>query len=36
MTQVPGGFVTLGILLILVNPLISKAKRKLAGKEAQA
>ena len=36
MTQVPGGFVTLGILLIIINPLISFAKNKLAEKEAQA
>ena len=36
MTQVPGGFVTLGILLILVNPLINAAKKKFAEKEAQA
>ena len=36
MTQVPGGFVTLGVLLILVNPLINKAKKMLAEKEAQA
>ena len=36
MTQVPGGFVTLGILLILVTPLINTAKKKFAEKEAQA
>lgn len=36
MTQVPGGFVTLGILLILVNALRNMAQKKSAGKEAQA
>ena len=36
MTQVPGGFVTLGILLILVNALRTISQKKSAGKEAQA
>ncbi|MBR3764349.1 MAG: electron transport complex subunit E [Clostridia bacterium] len=36
MTQVPGGFVTLGILLILVNAISSLAKKKAAEKEVQA
>ena len=36
MTQVPGGFVTLGILLILITPVINSAKKKFAEKEAQA
>lgn len=36
MTLVPGGFITLGVLLILINPLINKAKKKLAEKEAEA
>ena len=36
MTQVPGGFVTLGILLILINPLINNLKKKMAKKEADA
>ena len=35
MTQVPGGFVTLGILLILVNALRSMAQKK-SRKEAEA
>ncbi len=35
MTQVPGGFVTLGILLILVNALRSMAQKK-SKKEAEA
>lgn len=28
MTQVPGGFITLGLLLILVNALSNKSKKK--------
>ena len=36
MTQGPGGFVTLGILLILITPVINSAKKKFAEKEAQA
>ena len=36
MTQVPGGFVTLGILLILVNAISNLAKKKAAEKEVQA
>ena len=36
MLQVPGGFVTLGILLILITPVINSAKKKFAEKEAQA
>ena len=36
MTQVPGGFVTLGILLILVNTISNLAKKKAAEKEVQA
>ena len=36
MTQVPGGFVTLGVLLILINPLITALKKKLNKKEADA
>ena len=36
MTQVPGGFVTLGILLILVNALRTMAQKKNTGKEADA
>lgn len=37
MTQVPGGFITLGILLILVNALRAKLQKKSdAGKEAAA
>ena len=36
MTQVPGGFVTLGILLILVNAISNAAKKKAAAKEVQA
>ena len=36
MTQVPGGFVTLGILLILVNALRTISQKKSAGKEAKA
>ena len=36
MTQVPGGFVTLGILLILVNALRSMAQKKSVKKEAEA
>ncbi|MGN0794729.1 MAG: electron transport complex subunit RsxE [Aristaeellaceae bacterium] len=35
MTQVPGGFITLGILLILVNALRSAAQKK-STKEAEA
>lgn len=31
MTQVPGGFITLGLLLILVNALSNKSKKKGAG-----
>ena len=36
MTQVPGGFVTLGVLLILVNALSNLAKKNAAKKEADA
>ena len=36
MTQVPGGFVTLGVLLILVNAISNMAKKKAAEKEVQA
>ena len=36
MTQVPGGFVTLGILLILVNALRTMAQKKSVKKEAKA
>ena len=36
MTQVPGGFVTLGILLILVNALRTMAQKKSVKKEAEA
>jgi len=36
MTQVPGGFVTLGILLILVNALRNMAQKKSVKKEAEA
>jgi len=35
MTQVPGGFVTLGLLLILVNALRNAAQKK-SKKEAEA
>ena len=34
MTQVPGGFVTLGVLLILVNALRTKAQNKSKKEEA--
>ncbi len=36
MLQVPGGFVTLGLLLIAVNALRKLATKKSAGKEAKA
>lgn len=36
MTQVPGGFVTLGVLLIIVNAISNMAKKKAAEKEVQA
>ena len=36
MTQVPGGFVTLGVLPILVNALSNLAKKNAAKKEADA
>ena len=36
MTQVPGGFVTLGLLLVLVNALRNAAQKKSSKKEAEA